>query len=597
MAFFLRCVRVRACALRLRVIAFFLAFLLASSLGGAGALAVAPVDPASLVQLSGQIVPRDDASAEIVVTAQVAAGFHINAHEPLDPFLIPTDLSLVAAGSQFAAPLYPKPARRSFAFAPGKSLLVMDGRFEIRARATPAPAGPVKASLHYQACDETRCLAPVTVQIRFPEPRAGLVPAAPAAASSGIDAHLTRLLSDASLPVALGAIFLLGLGLNLTPCVYPLISVTLGYFGAQAGQRKRPWSLAIAYVLGITASFAALGTMASLAGAVIGAPLQQPLVVAALAGVMVALALSSFGLFELRMPHAIVNRLGTASTGPGGAAAMGLTMGVVAAPCIGPVVLALVVYVGARQQTGLGLLLFSVLGLGMGAPYLLLAVVADSLHRLPRAGEWLRWMNRLFGFLLLGMAIFFVRHLLPVTVVQWATAGLLATGAVYLGFLEPSGRTSGTFATLRRFGGLVTLPAAVWMVLPATLPKDAVKWEPLTLAAVDRAIGGGRPAVVEFSAQWCLPCVEMERTTFVDPAVVAEASSVAMLQADVTTSDATTDALLQRFGVAGVPTMLFFDAEGREVERVVGFLDARRMTELLRHIRGRPATTTTTTRT
>ncbi len=593
MASDVRSVRARSCSLGLGIIAF----LLASSLGSGGARAVEPVDPASLVRLSGRIVPQDDASAEIVVIAEVAAGFHINAHKPLDPFLIPTDLSLAAAGSQFAAPLYPEPARRSFAFAPGKPLLVMDGRIEIRARATPAPAGPVKASLHYQACDETRCLPPTTVHVRFPETRAGLLPPAIAPAG-GLDAQLAGLLREASLPVVLGAIFLLGLGLNLTPCVYPLISVTLGYFGAQAGQRRRPWSLAIAYVLGITASFAVLGTMAALAGALIGAPLQQPVVVAALSGVMVALALSSFGLFELRMPHAIVNRLGIASAGPGGAAAMGLTMGVVAAPCIGPVVLALVVYVGARQETGLGLLLFAVLGLGMGAPYLLLAVVADSLHRLPRAGDWLRWMNRLFGFLLLGMAIFFVRHLLPVAVVQWATAGLVATAAVYLGFLEPSGRTYGSFATLRRFGGLVALPAAVWMVLPVNLPEGAVKWEPLTLAAVDRVIAGGRPAVVEFSADWCLPCVEMERTTFVDPEVVAASGAVAMLQADVTTSDSRTEALLQRFGVAGVPTMLFFDADGREVERVVGFLDARRMTELLRDIRGgdreRPATTTRT---
>ena len=550
----------------------------------AAAVAAGAIDPASLISLQGRIEPRDGGQAEIVVAVEVAAAFHINAHQPDDPFLIPTTLSLSAAKVSFNKPVYPKPKREKFAFAPDKGLLVLSGAFEIRARATPAPSGAVEASLHYQACDATRCLAPATVRLRFPSGKAAVSAFMPADPTDD-GGLLARFLDESSLPVALGMILLLGLGLNLTPCVYPLISVTLGYFGAQAGHGHRPWSLAVAYVLGLTLSFALLGTAAALLGSLVGAPLQQPVVVLSLAGVLLALALSSFGVFEIRLPHALVNRLGVASRGFGGAGAMGLTMGVVAAPCIGPVVLGLVLYVGARQDAALGFLLFSVLGLGMGAPYILLAGFAGSLHRLPRAGEWLRWMNHLFGFLLLGMALFFVRHLLPEAVLHWLVPVLIGVAAMYLGFFESSGQTMRGFTTFRRFGGLLALLLAAWLAIPAAPAAKAVLWEPLSLSAVDRVMGQGRPAVVEFSADWCAPCVEMQRSTFVDPAVVAESREVAMLQVDVTASDAAADALLQRFEIAGVPTMLFFDATGREIERLVGFVETSRMLELLRRIR------------
>ena len=390
---------------------------------------------------------------------------------------------------------------------------------------------------------------------------------------------------------------MLGLALNLTPCVYPLISVTLGYFGSQPERRAPIWPLAGAYVLGITFSFAVLGVTASLAGGLFGSPLQHPAVLIGLSGLLFALALASFGLYEIRPPHALVNRFGAASTGLGGALLMGLTMGLVAAPCIGPVVLGLLLYVGSERDVLKGFLLFFSMGLGMGLPYVLLASAAGSLALLPRAGEWLRWMNRFFGVLLLGMALYFVSPLLDGAFLEVLVPIFVAAAGVYLGFLEPSARALRGFTLGRKAFGTATVLIATWLALPGGAASEGIRWEPLSLGALDRAIASRRPALVEFGADWCLPCLEMERSTFVDPEVTRVAQSFTTLQADVTASSPANDALLERFQVVGVPTLIVYDSTGREVERVVGYVDGTRLSAMLARAREDvppPATTTQT---
>src|SRR6185369_17896931 len=229
--------------------------------------------------------------------------------------------------------------------------------------------------------------------------------------------------------LALAALF--GLGLNLTPCVYPLISVTIAYFGGQSGRATGGvLALAVAYVLGIAITFSTLGVAAALSGGIFGAALQRPPVLAAIAGLLVLLAASNFGVYQFRMPAALTNRAGKASGGIVGALAMGLTMGVVAAPCVGPIVIALLLFVAARQDAILGFALFFALAIGMGVPYLGLAVVAGSIRRLPRSGEWLGWIEHLFGFLLRGMALYFATPLLDARVVGFVGPLLIAVAGL-----------------------------------------------------------------------------------------------------------------------------------------------------------------------
>src|SRR6185436_1349497 len=217
-------------------------------------------------------------------------------------------------------------------------------------------------------------------------------------------------------------------------CVYPLISVTVAFFGGTTGHERGAGFRADAYVASICLTFTAVGAAAALTGSLFGAALQQPVVLGAIALLMVLLAASNFGLYQLRMPSGLMRWASRTGEGAVGAFFMGLTMGVVAAPCIGPIVVALLLYVGARQSVAEGVVLFFALGLGLGLPYLALALLAERIRRLPRSGAWLEWMERLFAFLLLGLALHFATPLLPPEVVRGAWVCLLVAGGLVLGF-------------------------------------------------------------------------------------------------------------------------------------------------------------------
>jgi thiol:disulfide interchange protein DsbD len=333
----------------------------------------------------------------------------------------------------------------------------------------------------------------------------------------------------------LPAVFLVGLGLNLTPCVYPMIPVTLAFFSHQAsGNVRRAVQLAVVYVLGMSLNYALLGVIAARTGMLFGSWLQQPLVLVAIAAMITSLALSLFGLYELRLPSAIANRFGQASTGLWGAFVMGLLVGFVAAPCIGPVVLALLLIVGQIGNPVGGFLLFFIMGLGMGLPYVVLAVAVHRVKRLPKAGRWLIWVKRLLGVALLGVAFFFVRPLI-------------------------------------------------------FKPEPSVGWAPYREAVFEEAQRAGRPVIIDVYADWCVPCVEMDHVTFRHPDVVRALAPVTTMRLDVT-SDVSPEGerLLERYQVYGAPTVLFFDRTGRERTelRLLGFVKPAEFLERFSRLQG-----------
>ncbi|MBI2104465.1 MAG: thioredoxin family protein [Candidatus Omnitrophica bacterium] len=399
---------------------------------------------------------------------------------------------------------------------------------------------------------------------------------------------LNGVLSQHGLWWGLPAVFLVGLSLNLTPCVYPMIPVTFAFFSSQAaGSLGRAARLAGCYVLGVALMYAALGLAAAKTGALFGSWLQHPAVLAALAAVIVALALSMFGLYELRPPRALIRRLGTASAGAWGAFLMGAVVGLVAAPCIGPVVLSLLLLVSQLGDPFAGFLLFLVMGLGMGAPYVALGVAADRVGQLPKAGAWLVWSKKALGLLLLGLALFFLKPLLPGQAPRLLGAALLAGGGMYLGWLERSRGRRAAFTRVRRVVGGLLIAAALVMAVPRPRLASPVAWIPYTAASLEEAQRSGRPILIDIYADWCIPCVEMEHVTFRDPTVAQALQSVATLRVDATRGvSKEAERFLSRHRVYGAPTMLFFDRTGHEREdlRLLGFAAPDEFLERLQQV-------------
>jgi len=510
---------------------------------------------------------------QAVVEATITPGWHVNAHQPRDEFLIPTTVTLTPPAGVRAGPVeYPRPVERRLKFGGETTLLLYDGTVRFTATLEGAPAagsGRLEAALRFQACDDSRCLPPRTLDLvaalDAPAPLGAAAP--PAGGQNQVAGWIARW----GYPLTFLWVALVGVALNLTPCVYPLISVTVAFFGGRTGAEEvHTLRRALLYVLGICVTFSTLGVTAALTGSLFGSALQRPAVLAAIALVLAGLAGSNFGFYQLRVPSPLMQRLGRVGEGDLGAFFMGLTMGVVAAPCIGPAVLALLLFVGAQQSVALGFALFFVLGLGLGAPYLALASLAGRLRVLPRAGAWLEWVERVFGFLLLGLALYFVAPLLPDAWVRVTTVLLLVTAGVVLGFLGPA--TPPAMRWPRRAGGIALVAFGLVGLLGAET-ESPIAWVPFS----DEALARGRPVLIDFEAAWCLPCREMDRTTFRDPAVVRAAADFVMVKVDVTTEDERSSALSSRFGVAGVPTLVLLGPDGRERGRFARLVGAAEM--------------------
>jgi thiol:disulfide interchange protein DsbD len=407
------------------------------------------------------------------------------------------------------------------------------------------------------------------------------VPVTVTAGSADAESSFGDMLEEHGLILAFIFIYLGGLALNLTPCVYPLIPITVSYFGGQAGGRtSRTFVLTLFYVLGMSITYSILGTIAATTGGLFGSALQNPWVIFFIAAVLVGLAASMFGLWEFRMPSFLSRRTGQAKQGRWGALIMGLTVGIVAAPCIGPFVLGLLTYVGERGRPALGFLMFFTLAWGMGTPFIVLGTVSGSISKLPQSGHWMVWIRKIFGFILLMMALYFTRNILGSTLtgIGYALVALIA-GLV----LWPFDRTPqpGTgFKVLKGITGAAWLAAVVFILalpggpLRTSTAYEGIEWAEFSDTALAEAETLGKPVIIDFSAEWCIPCRELEHRTFNDDAVMKYSEDFVRLKMDLTTIDARKRGIKRDFDVRGVPTIIFLDTSGEEKAgtRITGFV-------------------------
>jgi thiol:disulfide interchange protein DsbD len=362
-------------------------------------------------------------------------------------------------------------------------------------------------------------------------------------------------------------VFVGGLALNLTPCVYPLIPITVSYFGGRSGQGHGKLAAhGCLYFGGLSITNSVLGVVAALTGSLMGAALQNPIVLVVIAGVLIFFAASLFGFWELRLPQSLTNAASKSYAGYFGTLFMGLTLGVVAAPCLGPFVFGLLTWVASMGSPWLGFLVFFTLSLGLGTPLFVLAMFSGSLEKLPGSGEWMLWVRKLMGWVLIGMAAHFVRPLMPSTAGSLVLAGMAIAAGLHLGWMDHIRGASKGFVALKSVVGVVGLAVGVYLLGSWLMIGPGVPWRPYSDAALEQARQSNKPVILDFSAGWCTSCRELEDITFRDPQVVKQAQdNFVMIKVDLTTKgNPLHEKLLAHYGVKGVPTIVFLDGTGQE---------------------------------
>ncbi len=576
------------------------------SVGGLGGSEFLPVDEA----FEPIVIPVDGNTVD--VTWRIASGYYLYK----DKISVKTSASNVQLGQLDL----PKGKLKFDEFFGESEVYVEDvfARLPL-ARATPE-AMELELEVTYQGCAEGGlCYPPTTRVISTSLPEASAVtdlsslPRRDEPISE--QGKLAQLIIDGSLWAVIATFFGLGLLLAFTPCVLPMIPILTSIIAGEGDKTSpmRGFTLAFSYVMGMALIYTAAGIAAAAAGAQLQATFNQPWILIVFSGFFVLLALAMFGGYDLQMPSSIQSRLASVSGNQKsgttiGAFVMGALSALIVTACVAP---ALIAALTVMAQTGDmvrgGAALFA-MSLGMGAPLLL--VGAAQGHLLPKAGGWMVAVKSAFGFMLLGLAIWMLSRILPgsVTLALWAL--LIFMSGVFLGGLTTLGPESSAAQKLGKGFGFLAIIYGLLLLL-GSLTGGSNPLKPLsslnfggagvavteqqhinfqrikTVDDLDREIAAaasqGKTAMLDFYADWCVSCKEMEEYTFTDAGVQAALANTVLLQADVTANDEADQTLLQRFGVFGPPTIIFFGADGQQRHgyEVVGYMKAVDFTDHL----------------
>jgi thiol:disulfide interchange protein DsbD len=497
-----------------------------------------------------------------------------------EPDLLPTTLTvqekprLKIVGIQF-----PPTESKKFEYEE-KPTAVFSGDILVKARLRVAKDAAVggqvmEGKLSYQACSTNSCLPPENVSFSIP---LKIVPPGTGAklmnqdlfrASEQIMVYGKKEKSSrlgTGFWLTLLGFFFGGLALSLSPCVYPLIPITVSYF-SQGRKKASIYTLinCVLYILGLAVTNSVLGVWAALSGHMVGSFLQNPWVIIFLVCFFITLALASFGFWEFRMPAGLTRLVSKSFGGYLGTFFMGLTLGIIAAPCLGPFIVGLLTFVAEKGDALLGFVSFFVLSIGLGLPLAVLAFFSGALARLPASGDWMLWVRKFMGWVLLFMAAYFAKPLISQRVTEAGLmAAVLCAAGIHLGWLDRTGASLRRFSFFKKALGVVLIGGSVLYFSEIGLVGKGIAWLPYKDALITRAAEEKKPVIVDFTAEWCEPCEILDRKVFRDPEVVKLSSHFLTMRVDLTVLHPRQKKILERYGVRGVPTVLFINKEGVE---------------------------------
>ncbi len=499
-----------------------------------------------------------------------------------------------------------------------------DVEFTVDLIRTNTAATDITLFVRYQGCaDQGLCYPPVKQRIPLSLPAMDAANTTTPTTTSSVMVvteepvfsetdQLTNTLAGGSIWLVIATFFGLGLLLSLTPCVFPMIPILSGIIAGQGDKitTTKAFTLSLIYVLAMAITYTIIGVLAGLFGANIQAAFQDPWILSAFATLFVLLALSMFGFYELQLPSSWQSKLSNISNKQkggsyAGVAVMGLLSALIVGPCVAPPLAGALIYIGQTGDAILGGLALFALSMGMGTPVIIIGTSAGKL--LPKAGPWMDNIKAVFGVLMLAVAIVMLERIIPATVAMVLWGILLIVSAIYMGALKQLEIEEHGWAKLWKGLGVVLLIYGSLMLVGAAAGgKDTV--QPLrgivqsgggsssqsqhlnfklikSVADLKREVAiasnQGKPVMLDFIADWCVTCKEMERYTFSDQKVINALSNYVLLQADVTENDEQDQALLQgHFGMPGPPAIFFYNQAGEEQRpyRVVGFMNADEFT-------------------
>ncbi|MBS1519067.1 MAG: protein-disulfide reductase DsbD [Bacteroidetes bacterium] len=549
-------------------------------------------------------------TVKIALNVSINKPYHINSYVVEDPTLIKTSVSVPENKFKIISSFFPESEKLKFEFSDNE-INVYEGKIAVGIYLTVTDKNlsgilivPVKLS--FQACDEKACYPPKSVtdtvrinidsdkrsaetinkdvfsKIDFSRPvllnsaekkeQGKLTENVRTESPQSQEDQVSNWMQEKGLLVSLFLIFLGGLALNLTPCVYPLIPITVSFFGAQtSGSKSQSILMGIFYALGMSITYSALGVFAALTGSLLGTALQNPVVIIVIALIMLALGLSMFGLFEIKVPQSLALMGNKNRSGYIGSVLMGLTVGFIAAPCIGPFVLSLLVFVGKTGNPLTGFLLFFILSMGLGLPYIFLAASSSSISKLPRSGEWMEGIKIIFGFILFGMALNTLEPLIPKEIFKIVFPLYIILAGVYLILVDKKGKNAQFYTHVKYFIAILAVVYGTWNIKPDA-SSASVNWQMhSSVESIENSIrSADKPVIIDFYADWCAQCKELDEYTYTDPEIIELSKSFNNIKVDLTQENSS---ISDKYNIKGLPVVLFMDSKGNEIKelRVTGF--------------------------